>query len=235
MLEPLKKMRLYEGVATQIKGLIKTGELKVGDQLPSERELAERLNVSRTSIREALRAMEMVGYLESKVGGSGGTFVKEVEIEQIAEPLTITREDDRHLLLEVLEVRMILEEWIARIAAEKRDDADLQELEKSIGALQSDVDSGGLGVEADTAFHEALANAVHNEILVKIMDMLRYLAVKIRQETLVLPGTRTQTINDHKKIFEAVKNKDPAQAEKMMKKHIEKTIKNVKRIPKQRR
>jgi DNA-binding GntR family transcriptional regulator len=67
------------------------------------------------------------------------------------------------------------------------------------------------------------------------MDMLRYLAVKIRQETLVLPGTRTQTINDHKKIFEAVKNKDPAQAEKMMKKHIEKTIKNVKRIPKQRR
>ena len=235
MLEPLKKTRLYEGVATQIKGLIKKGELKVGDQLPSERELAERLNVSRTSIREALRAMEMVGYLKSKVGGSGGTFVKEVEIEQIAEPLTITREDNQHLLLEVLEVRMILEEWIARIAAEKRNENDLAELERSIEALQSDINGGGLGVEADTGFHESLANAVHNEILVKIMDMLRYMAVKIRQKTLVLPGTKAQTINDHKKILEAVKNKDSDQAAKMMKKHIEKTIRNVKRIPRQRR
>ncbi len=227
MLEPIKRTRLYESVAKQIKTLIKNGTLKVGDQLPSERELAERLNVSRTSIREALRALEMAGYLESRVGVSGGTFVKETSIEQIVEPFTIALVRHKNFILDILEVRMILENEIAKLAAQRRTEEDLKLISDSLEFMKKEVAEGKIGLEGDNVFHESVAKATHNSVLLKVMDMWRNLTSDTRRATLELPGQPQKTLEDHKKIFEAIKEANPTKAAEAMRVHLTKAIKNV--------
>ena len=129
MLEPIKRSRLYEDVIKQIMNLIKNGILKPGDQLPTERELSEQLKVSRTSIREALRSMEMAGFLESRVGAGGGTYIKEVTIDSIISPFADMLSIHNVSVLELLEVRLILETEVARLAALRRTEDDLIEID----------------------------------------------------------------------------------------------------------
>src|SRR6056297_3128640 len=121
-LEPVKKIRLYESIVKQIQHLINEGDLIPGQRLPPERELSEELGVSRTSIREALRALETMGYLESKVGVGGGTYVKEVTFSNIVSPFSATLLQNDDFIVELLEVRLVLEIEVARLAATRRTD-----------------------------------------------------------------------------------------------------------------
>lgn len=227
MLEPVKKTRLYEVVAHQIKSLIRKGTLKIGDQLPSERELAEQLNVSRTSIREALRALEMAGYLESKVGVSGGTFVREINIEQIIEPFTIALVNHKSEIIDILEVRMLLEKEIAYLAAQRRNDTDLAALQKSLASMEKEIQGGQIGLEGDNTFHDSLAKATHNDVLIKIMGMWRNLTVEARQSILETHGSPERALSDHRDIYNSILNRDAISASNLMKGHLMRAIRNI--------
>src|SRR5437588_8945176 len=127
LIEPVKRSRIYEHIVEQIRALIREGRWAPGDQIPPERELAERFRVSRTSVREALRALEMQGVIDSRQGG--GTLVRTADTEALVPPLAAAILRGRRELAEVLEVRELIEPGIARRAAIRATAEHVSELE----------------------------------------------------------------------------------------------------------
>jgi len=120
--------------------------------------------VSRASIREALRILEAMGFIEARVGVGGGTYVKAISIEGLLNPFSEILGCEKELIVEMIEFRRILEVEIARKAAQKRTDEDLARLEASIELMAQEIENGDIGLKGDTAFHEALAAASHNRV-----------------------------------------------------------------------
>lgn len=143
MLEPLKKTRLYEEIIKQLIELIKKGTLKPGDKLPPERELAAQLNVSRTAIREALRSLETMGFIESRVGG--GTFIKEITLDNVIDPFSTFLAQDKKLIVELIDVRLLLEVEMARLAALEINDEKVAMIEKSLNLMDEEIKKGQMG------------------------------------------------------------------------------------------
>lgn len=226
MLKPIKRTRIYEEIQKQILDLIIDKTLKPGDKLPPERKLAEELNVSRTAIREALRSLESMGYIESNVGG--GTFIRSISIENIMQPFSAVLSQDKKLLLDLIEVRLLLESEIAALCANRITDANLHEIESALKEMQSDISEGGNGIDGDNHFHNILAKAAGNAAMSYISDMCSELLDRTREATLVIPGQPEKTLEDHKLIFEAIKNKDAKAASRAMKKHLTNAYMNLK-------
>src|SRR5919108_1448368 len=128
MLKVIKKTRIHEEVVTQIHDLIREGRLKAGDQLPSERELAETFKVSRTSVREALRALETKGLIVSRTGM--GNFVANLPVESLIAPLAKLLSEEKDALADIFEMRKLIEPHIAALAAERSTSKHIQTLNK---------------------------------------------------------------------------------------------------------
>ncbi len=218
MLEPPKKTRLYENIIGQLLALIKDGTLKPGDKLPPERKLAEDLNVSRTAIREALRSLESMGYISSKVGG--GTYINKITLGNVMNPFSAVLSQNKKLIAELFEVRMLLETEIARLAALHITPQKIQALQRALDAMRSDVEAGGSGVDGDNAFHSVLAAASENEAMKLILDMCGDLLASARATTLSIEGRPRLTLQEHEQIFDAVRKGDGTLAAKRMKQHI---------------
>lgn len=221
MLEPVKKVRLYEAIVKQVQGLIASNQLKPGEKLPPERQLAEELNVSRTSIREALRTLEMMGYLESKVGISGGTFVKDVTMETVVSPFSQMLVRNGNFIADLLETRLVLEIEVARLAALRRNDQDLEKIGKAIESMEEEIKKGGTGINGDNEYHRALGAAAHNDVLLNMVRMCGDLMEMQREEHLSnLNGESARALKSHKAILKAVKEQDEEKAQSLMRKHI---------------
>jgi len=160
-IEPIKKSRLSEKVLKRLRTMIIDGTFKTADQLPSERELSELFQVSRASIREALRVLETLGFLDARIGVGGGTFVKKISIDALINPFSEILGNEKELIIEMFEFRRILETEIARLAALLRTEEDIASMESSIDLMREDITDGGIGVESDTSFHNAIAVASH--------------------------------------------------------------------------
>lgn len=228
MLEPPKKTRLYENIIDQLIALIKDGTLKPGDRLPPERKLAEDLNVSRTAIREALRSLETMGYINSKVGG--GTYINAITLGNVMNPFSAILSQNKKLIVELLEVRMLLETEIARLAAMRITPQKIQALQKAIDNMRSEIAAGRTGLHADSEFHNALAVASENEALKLILDMCGDLLTQTREVTLSIPGQPEITLKDHEQIFEAVRKGDSSLAARRMKQHLVDAQRNLERF-----
>jgi GntR family transcriptional repressor for pyruvate dehydrogenase complex len=224
MLEPIKRTRLFEVVIERILGLIKDGSLKPGDHLPTERDLAAQLDVSRTSIREGLRALEMMGYVESRVGVGGGTFIKNSSPDEMIEPMTrlLNTYKKKEFFLQIVEVRIIFESATAKLAARRRNDADLGKLEETLSFMKKEIGTGEIGLKGDSRFHTALAQATHNEILIKFADLLEELLSDARRTTLEIPGIPQESLDDHYRIFDAIKRRSEKDSVAFMKAHLRK-------------
>ncbi|MCK5200954.1 MAG: FadR family transcriptional regulator, partial [Spirochaetales bacterium] len=144
-IEPIKKRRLSEEVLKKLQSMIIDGTYKTGDQLPSERELSELFQVSRASIREALRVLGTLGFLDSRVGVGGGTFVKKISIDALINPFSEILGNEKELIIEMLEFRRILETEIARLAALRRTEEDIARMESSLDLMREDIKNGGIG------------------------------------------------------------------------------------------
>jgi GntR family transcriptional regulator, transcriptional repressor for pyruvate dehydrogenase complex len=225
MLKPIRRARLSESVAKQIKSLIKEGALKIGDHLPSERDLAIQLGISRTAIREGLRALELAGYLGSKVGMSGGTFVKEVSVQQIIEPFAMALYNHKNFVLDTLEVRKILEVRIAEIAARRRNSGDLKRIADSLAFMEKQIKEGRIALEGDSRFHYSLAQATHNQVLLKLMYMWTELVFETRRGTLERPKDSANALAEHRKIAEAIEGGNPKAAGLLMQRHLARAVK----------
>ena len=229
-LEPVKKIRLYENIVKQIQELIQKGELQPGERLPPERELAESLNVSRTSIREALRALEMMGYLESKVGVGGGTYIKEITLDNIMPAFSQLLLKDEDFITELLEVRLYLEIEVANLAALRRTEEDVQRMQEAIEQMEREVQSGESGLNGDNEFHKALTEAADNRVLKQFADMCGHLLEVEREEHLKeYNGESQKALKDHKKILEAVRHRDEDTVQELMRNHIHHISKMIKK------
>ena len=219
MLEPVRRTTLREQAAVQIKTLILEGRLKPGDRLPSERELVARLGVSRASVREALRSLEIRGLLDVRPGE--GAFVREVPVEAVLDPLS-TALLDRRSLLEVLEARQILEPEIAALAAQRVGPEDVDEMERIVEEMADRLreQRHDQAVQSIIAFHRVVTRATGNRLIQRLMETISGLLSESMRETLRIPGRPARSLEGHRQILAAIRVRDPAAAKSAMLSHI---------------
>ncbi|MDA8226240.1 MAG: FadR/GntR family transcriptional regulator [Desulfitobacterium hafniense] len=221
-LRPIKTRKIYEEIIEQIKSLVAQGQLKPGDRLPSERDLVERLKVSRASIREALSALEMMGLLEVRSGE--GTYVRQPKAESVVGSLAWILSMESGTVLELLEVRKILEVQAVGLAAERASEQQLKVLSEALEGMKSDLFSAKGGEKADLKFHYAITQATNNKILIKLMDtisdMMHHLLKASRAKLYEGKYTPELLFEEHQGIHDAIINRDVSKAREKMLAHL---------------
>jgi GntR family transcriptional repressor for pyruvate dehydrogenase complex len=222
LFKPIKQKRVYEEILEQVQRLVTEGALKSGDRLISEREMAERLQVSRASVREAFSALDMLGILESRPGE--GTYIRSVPRESALKPLALIVMLYNERKLDIMEVRMILEAESAALAALRATPADLSRIRACLNSLEQDFLSDQLGETSDAGFHLAIADATENMVLAWFMDtvsdLLQATMRYSRQRLFENPENKEMLLLQHKKIFEAISRRDPQGARQAMTEHL---------------
>ena len=225
MLHAIKKTRIHEEVVSQIHELIKEGKFKAGDQLPSERELAETFRVSRTSVREALRALETEGLIISRTGM--GNFIADLPVESLVAPLAKLLIEGKTALADIFELRKLIEPHIAALAAERATKKDIERMKGILEKQREAVNRGETGVEADAQLHFAISQATQNQALEKLVSGLMEILSHSREESLQTADRRRASIESHRKIVSAIEQHDQARAQDVMVHHIEQVEENV--------
>ncbi|MGC2324155.1 MAG: FadR/GntR family transcriptional regulator [Terriglobales bacterium] len=216
--EAIRRSKVYEEVARQIQNHI-FENLKPGDVLPPERELAQRFGVSRSSVRDAIRSLELIGLLEPQQGR--GTVVCEPSGNAVMGSLTALIRQKRKLVKELLDVRKLVEPALARRAAPHVSDSQIAELEQLLERQSSKVRNGELAIEEDNEFHYLIALAADNAVLLQIVDVLMDTLHETREKSLQTGGRLHKSLAGHRRILAALKHRDPAASEKAMRQHLE--------------
>lgn len=226
--ERIEYKNLSRIVEERIKSIIRSGQLRPGDQIPSHDELCKRWGVSLTTVRDALGRLESMGIVE-KVHGKG-TFVREVALDKLMTYQEINgilvKEDKFHAQL--LEVRACIEPTIAELAAIRRNAEQLNELEQLIdelGDAHLRLDHVAY-VEADRRFHMALSDMAGNLFFHKIMKELQPSISQQQLEIMSLSDSEQRSLfakshGDHQDVFEAIRDRKPAQAAEAMRRHMQ--------------
>jgi GntR family transcriptional repressor for pyruvate dehydrogenase complex len=217
--EAVRKERRYEQVAEQIQKLIAQGQLKPGDRLPPERELATRFGVARSSIRDAVRTLEVMGILEPRQGA--GTVVRDLSADSLVVPLATVLVRKRELVSELLDVRRMLEPGLAARAAKNATVEEVLQLEDILRRQAEKMGRGQPTIEEDSEFHYAIGRAARNSVVLKVLDVLMDLLRESRARSLQAPGRPERSYAGHMRVLRAIKRRDPAAAEKAVRKHLE--------------
>jgi len=220
---PQPKKKAYQVIVDQIREYFLNGELQPGEKLPTERELASRFNVSRTSVREALRKLEIKGIIEIKQGS--GSFIKTQEGRSLGEELSSTIiKTEKKLIYEMLELRQALEVECAFLASQRATSEDLERIGKALEMMDRVKNDVELGIQADLSFHINIVLASHNSIFLQLFQTLsEHMQDTIRatRRQRLKDSERTQeTIDEHKEIYLAIASGDANQAKQLMEKHI---------------
>ncbi len=218
-LEPVRKTRVYEDVVAQIQRLIAEGRLQVGDRLPPERALAARFGVSRTSVRDAIRVLELLGLVEPRQGE--GTVVRDLSPDSLVTPVASLLVRAPALLAELLDVRKMIEPGLAARAAVHASAGDLEKLDQIFARQRDRVSSGQLAIEADSEFHYAIATAASNRVILRVLDVLMDLLRESRERSLQVAGRRQRSLDGHRRILDALHRRDATAAEAAMRQHLE--------------
>ncbi|MGM0903666.1 MAG: FadR/GntR family transcriptional regulator [Bacillota bacterium] len=223
---PYKRVRakkVYEQVADSLIELIKTGELKPGDKLDSVEKLAKSFEVGSSTIREALSGLRTMGLVEMKHGE--GTYVNSFDPSKFQLPVTSAFLMKLEDVKELYEVRKILEMGTAAQAACVREEEDLLAIEKALIVMEHADGNEELASTADLDFHVAIANATHNKLLMNLMSSVSALTSETIQETrkvLLYSENQVEDLQiEHRRIFEAIKMKQPEQARQAMLEHLQ--------------
>ena len=216
--EAIQKTKVYAEVAAQIERLILDGTLQPGDKLPSERDLADRLDVSRSAVREAIRALELKGFVEPRPGE--GTLIRMPSFDSLLNPLASLLGQKRELVAELLDVREMLEPPLAARAARHATPEDLAHLEEILRRQTERVSRHELAIEEDSEFHYVIARAARNSVIMKVLDMMMDVLRESRERSLQVDGRREKSLAGHRRIFNAIKRRDPEAAEAAMRDHL---------------
>jgi len=221
--EPIRPKKISEEIVEQIKGLIARGELKPGDRIPSERDLATMLSVSRPSVREAIMVLETMGFLDSRQGG--GTFVRALTETSITDPLArLVEQRDPELLRALVEVRMGLETWSAYLAAQRATSAEIAEMRRLYETMAEQATRGGWNAEIDADFHYTITAASHNSLQMHVLDSIHSLFHATIQVALMefyrQRGHVDNLLTQHREILEAIAARDPEMARQKMMAHL---------------
>ena len=221
--EPIRPKKISEEIVEQIKTLISRGELKPGDRVPSERELASMLGVSRPSVREAIMVLDAMGFLEARQGG--GTFVRTLTDKSIADPLAkLVEKKDPAMLRALAEVRMGLESWSAYLAAQRAEESEIEEMRRLYAVMEKQAARGGWDSEVDAEFHYVITSASHNSLQMHVLDSIHSLFHTTIQVALMefyrQEGHVEKLLTQHREIMEAIADHDPERARQKMMIHL---------------
>jgi GntR family transcriptional repressor for pyruvate dehydrogenase complex len=215
----IQSSRLYEQIVQQIEESIQKGELTEGSQLPAERELALQFGVSRTAVREAIKALQEKGLVDAFPGR--GTFVTNGTSNSMRRSLDrIIKTGDRDGSAYLVEVREILEPEIAALAASRADDEDLEVMREAVETMDSADPNSDAFVEADLDFHLALAEAAANPIVLSLIDSIVGLLREQRVSISHVEGSPQRGQHYHRSILEAIEQHDPQAAKAAMQAHL---------------
>jgi GntR family transcriptional repressor for pyruvate dehydrogenase complex len=214
----VRKTRVSEEIIGQVRDLITSGRLKVGDRLPAERELAKTLQVGRSTVREAIRALESLGVLEARPGE--GTFLVSNPSDKQFDPITAHAFSSWENQRKLFEVRMVIEPDLAALAARRASFEQIVKMRATLQEQDAQVKAGESGIKADSAFHYLLAEAAGNDILYRIMDSLMDLLRETREASLHTGDRSVRSMRQHKALLRAIETRDPVAAERRMREHI---------------
>ena len=220
MYKVVRTSRLYEQIVQQIEESVLNGSLKPGDQLPAERELAQRLGVSRTAVREAVKALREKGLVEAYSGR--GTFITDGTSHAARQSFDLMvkigqQESSTHLA----ELRLILEPGIAALAAERIEEEYLAAMREAVAVMDRAQKDPAAYIEADLDFHLALAEAVANPLILSLIDSIVGLLREQRIKIFNVEGGPQRGQVHHKRILEAMERRDPEMARNAMRAHLE--------------
>lgn len=200
--------------------MISNGELKPGQKLPSERDMAESLGVSRASVREALTTLEAIGILDIRPGE--GTFVRETSVSATFAPLAMVLEMEQNPGGQLMEVRRVLETEMAALAAQRATEEDLNNIQTILNHMKT-AKTISQAVEADLRFHFSIAEATHNTILLRIMNTvadLMHNTFRVQREEL-FADNGAEIISEHEAIYNAIRDRNSETAKSKMLQHID--------------
>jgi GntR family transcriptional regulator, transcriptional repressor for pyruvate dehydrogenase complex len=214
-LRPVSRPRLYEVIVEQLCAHIDHNDMMPGDRLPAERELAAKLGVSRASLSQALVALEVQGVLSVRHGDGAVLVRRPVEDRAVK---ALREHADR--LPDIIEAREALEVKIAGLAATRRSDDEMATIDAALSTMADEIDAGERGELGDQRFHEALTAAAHSSLLARLMHEIAGLVRETRIESLSQPDRPRASLEGHRRIADAVRRQDPAEAERAMAAHI---------------
>jgi GntR family transcriptional repressor for pyruvate dehydrogenase complex len=212
---------LYEQVVEQLRAYVTDQGLRAGDRLPPERELAERLGVSRVSVKQAIVVLEVQGLVDVRHGG--GTYLRRDSLD--VEPVDALV-DRKRRLPDVLEAREALETKLAELAAQRRTADDLVEIDAALSQMRRQIDAGELGVDGDRRFHAAVTAAAHSSLLAQFMRSIAEQIAESRQESLRQHGRPVRSLDQHQRIADAIRAGDARAAASAMRRHV-RTVRRV--------
>jgi GntR family transcriptional repressor for pyruvate dehydrogenase complex len=214
-LRPLERSRLYEDVGERLGDFVRESGMVPGEQFPPERELSQRMQVSRTSVRQAFVVLQALGFVDVRHGE--GVFLRRTRGfgESLAKLL-----DKRRRLPDVFEAREALEVKLAELAAGRRSERDLDAMKTSLNEMAMDISAGGLGIDGDAAFHRAIALAARNEVLLHLIEAMAEVVQESRVESLSEPGRPPRSLEAHRRILAAIESRSTELAAEAMRLHL---------------
>lgn len=220
MFRPIKTQRVSDEIFRQIYQILLSGELNPGEQLPTERQLAEQFATSRASVREALRGLEQRGVIYTKKGVNGGVFVADLNHELVSRPFSDLLQLKKVSIHDIAEVRKIFEPHAAWLAAERATPEHLKELEEAIDEMTTAVHGTKPPAFYDLKFHKLIARAAQNPILQMLADSMLDVASRIITNLHPSLDVLEHVLECHSRIYQAVRNRDPQLAFDTMSDHI---------------
>jgi GntR family transcriptional repressor for pyruvate dehydrogenase complex len=214
-LRPLERSRLYEEVGERLGDFVRESSMVPGEQFPPERELSQRMQVSRTSVRQAFVVLQALGFVDVRHGE--GVFLRRTRGfgESLAKLL-----DKRRRLPDVLEAREALEVKLAELAAGRRSERDLGAMMTALEEMAMDISAGGQGIDGDAAFHRAIALAARNEVLLHLIEAMAEVIQESRVESLSEPGRPPRSLEAHRRILAAIQSRSTELAAEAMRLHL---------------
>lgn len=216
------EMRVFEGVSNDIRSRVDRGELKPGDKLSSERDLAEQYGVSRSAVREALRSLERGGVIELRKGPKGGTFIRQVDAGLVTESLNDAITFAGVSIASLTESRTIVMTAVARLACERGTDSDFDRMEKSIALTERLTREGDFEARRIQLldFYRLMGQATRNEVLLILVSALTDLVLKLMSQYNAPP--RSTTTLAHKKIVRCLRRRACEEVVTLMVSHLDK-------------
>ncbi|HVB60713.1 MAG TPA: FadR/GntR family transcriptional regulator [Ktedonobacteraceae bacterium] len=219
MYTPIKSSKIYEQIAEQIEQLILSGELRSGDRLPTERELAEQFHASRTAVREAMKLLEQKGLVDMRPGR--GTQVIDGTSAAMRDSLGLMMRVGQAGSVNVVEVREILEPEIAALAAARAVEEHLAAMREAVRIMDESLDDATAFIVADNDFHRALARGCKNILILALVDSIVGLLGEQRKQVFSVEGGPQRGNHHHKLILDAVTRHDEKAARDAMRAHLE--------------
>ncbi len=216
-LETIPRSRVYKAVAQQLQERIQT-DLKPGDTVPSERELVQMLGVSRSTVREAVHSLELVGLLEVRQGV--GTVVRDQSADSPVGPVADVLLQKHHHIRELVDVRKMIEPPVARIAARHITPEQVAAMKEILRRQEEKLQRQKPTIEEDSSFHYAIAAAADNSVVLKLIDVLMDLLRETRERSLQIDGRAEKSLAGHRRILAALEQHDAEAAGDAMLTHI---------------